>query len=51
MTNRNHEVRVKLSEEEYKKVKKKSTEVSMSLSGLLRYLALNSTLRVVIEEH
>jgi len=48
--NRNHEIRVKLSKEEYEKVKKKCSLAGMPMSSYLRYLALKSTIRVTLEE-
>jgi hypothetical protein len=47
---RNHEVRIKLSEEEFKKIKEKADKVNMKISSLLRYLGLKTNLKVTLED-
>lgn len=46
---RNHEIRIKLSAEEHEKLKKKAEEVGMSISSLMRYLAIYSQIKVRLE--
>ena len=50
MTAKNHEIRVKLNVEELEKIKRKAKASGMSMSGYLRYLGLNTTIKVIIEE-
>lgn len=47
---KNREIRVKVSSEELEKIKTKSQKVGMTISGFCRYLALNSTLNVSLED-
>jgi len=45
---KNHEIRVKLSEEEHKRINKKAELSGMKPSAYLRYLGLNTTIKVTI---
>lgn len=47
---RNHEIRIKLSEEELAVVKRKAEQTGMSLSSLARFLLKNSYLSVTLGE-
>lgn len=47
---RNHEIRIKLSKEEYEAVKKKSQKTGMPISSLVRFLLLNSNISVSLSE-
>lgn len=47
---KNHEIRVKLSEEEYDKIKKKAESAGLKLSAFLRYLGLNTVIKVTLGE-
>jgi hypothetical protein len=51
MAGRNYEIRIKVSKEEYETIKKKCLDACMPMSSFLRYLALNSTLRVTSKEY
>ena len=50
MARRNHEIRVGVSKEEAEKIKKKAESIGMSQSNFLRYLGLNCSAKVIIEE-
>ncbi len=50
MAARNYEIRVGVSEEEQKIIKKKAEAASMNKSSFLRYLGLNCRVKVEIEE-
>jgi predicted DNA binding CopG/RHH family protein len=45
---RNHEIRIKLSSEELQQLKKKSEQSNMPLSSLVRYVALNSKIKLEV---
>ena len=47
---RNHEIRIKVSEEEMEKIKRKAQEVGMGVSSFLRFLAVKSKINVETEE-
>lgn len=47
---KNHEIRVKLSQEEKEFIEKRATASGMTLSGYLRYLGLNTSIEVIIRE-
>jgi len=46
---KNREVRVHVSKEELEKIKKKAEAVGMTASGYLRYLGLNTSVKVIVE--
>jgi len=48
MAGRNHEIRFKVSKEEYDKIKKKCDEADISISSFMRVISLKSTLKVEI---
>lgn len=50
MTKQNHEIRVKLSNDELERIKRKAEAVGMKLSTYLRYLGLNTQIKVTIGE-
>jgi predicted DNA binding CopG/RHH family protein len=43
---KNHEIRVKLSDEQLQRIKRKAGEMGMQPSQFLRFLGLNATIRV-----
>lgn len=43
---KNHEIRVRLTKEEHERIKSKALKFNMSLSGYIKLLALNSTIKV-----
>ncbi len=47
---RNHDIKVKLSKEEFNTIRKKAEEADMSMSALARYLLLKSKIKVSVEE-
>ncbi len=50
MAGKNHEVRVKLTREEHTKIKSKADKSFMTMTAFLKYLGLNSTIKVVSGE-
>lgn len=44
---KNHDVRVRLSDEELQKIKRKAEELGMQVSSFLRFVALKSKVEVV----
>jgi len=47
---KNHEIRIKLDKEELETIKQKASKAGMTISGLIRFLALNSTVSVSLAE-
>ncbi|MBU1051253.1 MAG: hypothetical protein KJ718_01725 [Nanoarchaeota archaeon] len=47
---RNNEIRIKVNPEEKEIIKRKAERVGMNPSSFLRFLALNSTVSVTLEE-
>jgi len=45
---KNHELRARVSKEEFDKIKKKCDKAGIPLSTFLRYIAINSTIEVKI---
>ena len=45
-----HEIRVKVTEEQFKVIGRKAEASGMSNTGFLRYLGLNTTLKVEVEK-
>jgi hypothetical protein len=46
----NHEVRIKLTKSEHSKIKSKASQSYMTMTAFMKYLGLNSTIRVVSGE-
>jgi len=49
MDKKTHDIRFKVSKEEYDKIKKKCDQSGLTISAFMRYLALKSTIKVTIE--
>jgi len=47
---KNHDIKVRVSLEEFERIKKKSELAGMKPSPYLRYLGLHTTLQMVIKE-
>jgi len=50
MAGKNHEIRIKLTKEEHSKIKSKAEKSYMKMSAFLKYLGLNSTIKVIAGE-
>ena len=46
---KNHEIRIKVSVEELELIKRKADSVGMTMAAFLKFIAKNSTLKVVLE--
>ena len=49
MTKKTHDIRFKVSKEEFDKIKMKCKQSGLTISAFMRYLALRSTIKVTIE--
>ena len=47
----NHEIRIKLSKEDYEKISEKAKHLNMPISTFLKILGLKSTLKVELGEY
>lgn len=47
---KNHEIRIKVSQQELELIKRKAELTHLSLSAYARYLLLNTHLKIVMEE-